>query len=150
MKVRKCRFYTTEAQRVASLVERVISYSLRTNPARPKPTRSGVLRALLQLGLRLADTREIPREYPTEKSPRVTLSYRVSDEETNRLERMCDELIRRSLFGAEPELAEVERMIIRLALDDADKRKVFPAFVLLVWGPSDSSSGAPDDAKPSA
>jgi hypothetical protein len=137
VKIRKCRFYTTEAQRVASLVERVISYSVRTNPAGPKPTRSGVLRALLQMGLRLTDTREIPREYPTEKSPRVTLSYRITDDETTRLESMCDALIKRSFFGAEPELAEVERMIIRLALDEADKRKVFPAFVLLVWGTSD-------------
>jgi hypothetical protein len=137
VKIRKCRFYTTEAQRVASLVERIISYSVRTNPAGPTPTRSRVLRALLQLGLRLADTREIPTEYPTEKSPRVTLSYRVSDDETNRLESMCDELTKRSFFGTAPELAEVERMIIRLALDEADKRKVFPAFVLLVWGTSD-------------
>jgi hypothetical protein len=150
VKVRKCRFCTTEAQRVASLVERVISCSLRTNPARPKPTRSGVLRALLQVGLRLADTREISREHPTEKNPRVALSYRISDEETHRLESMRDELIRRSLFGAEPELAEVERMIIRLALDEAETRKVFPAFVLVVWGASNSSSCAPGGAKPSA
>ena len=150
VKVRKCRFYTADVDRVEHLVERVIIYSLRINPASKKTPRSAVLRALLQLGLRLADTREIPLESPVEKSPLVLLSYRVSDEETTQLERLCKKLVERSPFGAEPELAEVERRIVRLALDEVQTRASFPAFMLLVWAASRFSSGNPDPIKSSA
>jgi DNA-binding transcriptional MerR regulator len=130
----KCRFYRVDYDRIERLTRRARKHIRATTPTCKDVPRAVIVRALLRQGFELVETRELVATYPSATEPPIAVSYKISPVDSARLAQVCDLLKGRSFIDAPPTLPDVQRLIIRLALDEAESRASFPGFMVAVLG----------------
>jgi hypothetical protein len=128
----KCRFYRADYDRIERLTRRARKHIRAATPTCKDVPRAVIVRALLRQGFELVETRELVGTYPAAPKPPIAVAYWISTADAARLSQVCDLLKGRSLIDAPPSLPEAQRLIVRLALDEAETRASFPGFMLAV------------------
>lgn len=120
----QCNFSAADLARIDRVVERVRAQVGATEDV----PRTALLRALLQRGLDLAETREITGASLMGGKPPASIEFRISATALDRLARLRARLHAEKPFSAPPALANLERALILLALADVETPAAFARF----------------------
>jgi hypothetical protein len=96
--------------------------------ARRDVPRAVLLRALVNQGLDLTETREITEEARTIESLSI-VDYRIASADLTRLYRLQKRLKDRWPCSPKPALSSIQQALIRMALSEAETKASFPRFL---------------------
>ena len=120
----RCSFSGADLARIARAVERV---RVQVGVTEDVP-RAALLRALLQRGLDLAETREITGVSLVDGEAPTSVEFRITTTARDRLTRLRRRLHAERPFSAFPALAKIERALILFALADVEMPAPFARF----------------------
>jgi hypothetical protein len=126
-KVTCCRVTATDLLRIKRLAMRV----RRGVGARRDIPRAALLRALVNQGLYLAETREIKGD-PRTIERLLIIDYRIANADLNRLYRLQKRLEDRWPCSPKPTLSRLQQALIKMALSEAEIQASFPRFLRAV------------------
>jgi hypothetical protein len=125
----QCRLSESDRARIDALGERLRRSIKDTQPQHLGISRAALLRGLLRQGLDLVKTREIEANRISREERLVVLSFRIGADDSARLDELRHTLKARSPLSELPQVAELERAILRMAIAEAETRASFPRFV---------------------
>ena len=126
-KVTCCRVTATDLLRIKRLALR----ARRGAGARRDIPRAALLRALVNQGLDLAETREITGDPRTIERLSI-VDYRIANADLNRLYRPQKRLEDRCPCSPKPALSSLQQALIKMALSEAETQASFPRFLRAV------------------
>jgi hypothetical protein len=104
----------------------------RSAGARRDVPRAALLRALVNQGLDLAETREITGD-PQAPERLSIVDYRIASADLERLHRLQKRLEHRWPYNPKPALSSLQQALIRMALSEAETQASFPRFLGAVF-----------------